>query len=95
MLVYQGAKLPLRAFMPDGIFLTGSTMYEKLGIAINVREPIPDNCIQCNQCSLVCPHPAIRAVFVREEDLVKNGPKDFITVEAKRKGLKGLRYSSR
>ncbi|HUU41780.1 MAG TPA: pyruvate:ferredoxin (flavodoxin) oxidoreductase, partial [Desulfatiglandales bacterium] len=91
MLAQQGDKLPVSAFSPDGIFPTGTTKYEKRGIAVNVPEWQPDNCIQCNQCSFVCPHAVIRPVLARKEDLV-NAPKDFITVEAKGKELKGFSY---
>jgi pyruvate-ferredoxin/flavodoxin oxidoreductase len=91
MLAQQGDKLSVSAFSPDGIFPTGTTKYEKRGIAITVPEWIPENCIECNQCSLVCPHAVIRPALAREEDLVK-APKDFVTVEAKGKELKGLRF---
>jgi len=91
MLAQQGDKLPVSAFSPDGIFPTGTTKYEKRGVAINVPEWIPENCIQCNQCAFVCPHAAIRPVLARKEDL-GNAPEDFVTVEAKGKELKGLRF---
>lgn len=91
MLAQQGDKLPVSAFSPDGTIPTATTQYEKRGIATNVPEWQPDNCIQCNQCSFVCPHAVIRPVLAREGDL-ENAPKDFLTVEAKGKELKGLRY---
>jgi len=91
MLAQQGDKLPVSAFPPDGIFPTATTRFEKRGIAIKVPEWQPEHCIQCNQCSFVCPHAVIRPVLAREEDL-KDAPKDFVTVEAKGKELKGLRY---
>jgi pyruvate-ferredoxin/flavodoxin oxidoreductase len=91
MLAQQGDKLPVSALPPDGIFPTATTQYEKRGIAINVPEWQPENCIQCNQCSFVCPHAVIRPVLAHDEDL-KDAPKDFVTVEAKGKELKGLRY---
>jgi pyruvate-ferredoxin/flavodoxin oxidoreductase len=91
MMAQQGDKLPVSVFSPDGIFPTGTTKYEKRGIAINVPEWIPKNCIQCNQCSFVCPHAVIRPVLARKEDL-SNAPKNFITTAAKGKELKGLRF---
>ncbi|MBN1849526.1 MAG: pyruvate:ferredoxin (flavodoxin) oxidoreductase [Deltaproteobacteria bacterium] len=91
MLAQKGDQLPVSAFSPDGIFPTATTQYEKRGIAINVPEWIPENCIQCNQCSFVCPHAVIRPVLATDEDL-ENAPKGFITVEAKGKELKGFRY---
>ncbi len=91
MLAQQGDRLPVSAFSPDGIFPTGTTKYEKRGVAINIPEWQPDECIQCNQCSFVCPHAAIRPVLARDTDL-HGAPQDFVTVEAKGKELKGLRY---
>ncbi len=91
MLAQQGNRLPVSAFSPDGIFPTGTTKYEKRGVAINVPQWIPENCIQCNQCSFVCPHAVIRPALAAKEDL-KEAPKDFVTVDAKGKELKGLKY---
>ena len=91
MLAQQGDKLPVSALPPDGIFPTATTKYEKRGVAINVPMWIPENCIQCNQCSFVCPHAVIRPVLAREESL-KKAPKSFVTVEAKGKEVKGLRF---
>lgn len=91
MLAQQGDKLPVSAFSPDGIFPTGTTRYEKRGVAVNVPEWIPKNCIQCNQCAFVCPHAVIRPVLAPKEDL-RNAPKDFVTLKAMGKELKGLRF---
>ncbi len=91
MLAQQGDRLPVSSMPPDGIFPTGTTQYEKRGIAIHIPEWIPENCIQCNQCAFVCPHAVIRPVLAREEDL-KNAPKDFVTEDAKGKELKGLKF---
>ena len=54
----QGNKLPVSAFvgMEDGTFEQATSQYEKREIAIMVPQWIRENCIQCNQCSLVCPH---------------------------------------
>ncbi|MBW1774078.1 MAG: pyruvate:ferredoxin (flavodoxin) oxidoreductase [Deltaproteobacteria bacterium] len=91
MLAQQGDKLPVSAFSPDGIFPTATTMYEKRGIAVTVPEWIPENCIQCNQCSFVCPHAVIRPVLAKTEDLA-DAPEGFVTVDAKGKELKDLQY---
>jgi pyruvate-ferredoxin/flavodoxin oxidoreductase len=69
MLAQQGDKLPVSAFQPDGIFPVDTTKYEKRGVAINVPEWIMENCIQCNQCAMVCPHASIRPVLLTEEEL--------------------------
>ncbi len=87
----RGDKLPVSAFSPDGIFPTGTTKYEKRGIAINVPQWIPENCIQCNQCSFVCPHAVIRPVLADTDDLA-DAPEEFVTVDAKGKELEGLQY---
>jgi pyruvate-ferredoxin/flavodoxin oxidoreductase len=91
MLAQKGDALPVSALPPDGVFPTATSQYEKRGIAINVPEWQPEHCIQCNQCAFVCPHAVIRPVLAREEDL-KDAPADFVTVEAKGKELKGLRF---
>ncbi|WP_028319819.1 pyruvate:ferredoxin (flavodoxin) oxidoreductase [Desulfatiglans anilini] len=91
MLAQQGDRLPVSALPPDGVFPTATTQYEKRGIAILVPEWQPENCIQCNQCSFVCPHAVIRPLLARPEDL-EDAPEHFVTVEAKGKELKGYRY---
>ena len=68
---YQGNKLPVSAFSNhvDGTAPQGSAAYEKRGIAVDVPEWNPANCIQCNFCSLVCPHAVIRPVIMSDEEL--------------------------
>jgi len=77
----KGDDLPVSAFIDreDGTFPAGTTKYEKRGIAVNVPEWIPENCIQCNQCSYVCPHAAIRPFILTDEEL-KNAPEGTKTV---------------
>jgi len=91
MILQNGDKVPVSALPPDGIFPTATSQFEKRGVAINVPEWLPENCIQCNQCSFVCPHAAIRPVLVTEEEF-KRAPKDFATLDAQGKELKGLRF---
>lgn len=69
----QGDSLPVSVFadMADGTFPNGSSAFEKRGIAVNVPEWIPGNCIQCNQCSYVCPHAVIRPAVLSEEEAEK------------------------
>ena len=85
----EGDAIPVstlvREGVDDGTFMAGTTAFEKRGIAVNVPEWIPENCIQCNQCSYVCPHATIRA-FLLNENEKENAPKDMKLLEAK--GLK-------
>ena len=71
----KGDTIPVSTFMNmvDGHLPQGMAAFEKRGIAVDVPEWIPENCIQCNQCSLVCPHAAIRPVVMNAEE-VKNAP---------------------
>jgi pyruvate-ferredoxin/flavodoxin oxidoreductase len=87
----QGDKLPVSAFSPDGIFPVATSKYEKRGVAINVPEWIKDNCVQCNQCSMVCPHAAIRPVLLTDEELA-NAPKGFETIKTVGKELKEYNF---
>ncbi len=66
----QGDKLPVSTFADaaDGTFPQGSAAYEKRGIAVDVPSWNPENCIQCNFCSYVCPHAVIRPVALTEEE---------------------------
>ena len=66
----EGNTLPVSAFVDyvDGTTPSGSSAYEKRGIAVNVPVWNPDNCIQCNFCSYVCPHAVIRPVAMTEAE---------------------------
>ena len=74
----NGDSLPVSAFVgiEDGTFPMGTTAYEKRGIAINVPKWDADKCIQCNQCSFVCPHAVIRPILLNEAE-VNNAPAGF------------------
>jgi pyruvate-ferredoxin/flavodoxin oxidoreductase len=91
MLAQQGDNLPVSAFEPDGLFPVATSQYEKRGVAINVPEWITENCIQCNQCSFVCPHAAIIPLLATDEEL-KNAPASFETKPAVGKELKGYKF---
>ncbi len=91
MLAQQGDNLPVSAFSPDGLFPVATSQYEKRGVAINVPEWIKENCIQCNQCSFVCPHAAIIPVLITDEEL-KGAPASFETKPAIGKELKAYKF---
>ena len=87
----RGNKLPVSTFLgiEDGTFETGTSAFEKRGVAVNVPTWIKEKCIQCNQCSLVCPHAAIRPVLLTEEEAANN-PSLFETLDAT--GFAGKKY---
>ncbi|MBN1597090.1 MAG: pyruvate:ferredoxin (flavodoxin) oxidoreductase [Bacteroidales bacterium] len=89
----KGDDLPVSAFIgrEDGTFPAGTTVYEKRGVAVDVPEWQPDNCIQCNQCAYVCPHSCIRPFLLDEKEASKL-PKDTVLLETKGKGMEGLKY---
>lgn len=88
-----GDDLPVSTFVgrENGEFPAGTAAYEKRGIAVNVPEWISDKCIQCNQCSFVCPHAAIRPFLLNDEEAA-NVPEGTVLLDAKGKGLEGLKY---
>ncbi|MCX7969981.1 MAG: pyruvate:ferredoxin (flavodoxin) oxidoreductase [Negativicutes bacterium] len=75
--------------MTDGTFPMGTSAYEKRGIAVNVPKWLPEHCIQCNQCSYVCPHASIRPFLATDEE-VAAAPEGFVVKEAL--GAKGLKF---
>ncbi len=81
MLKLQGEKLPVSAFSVDGVFPTATTQYEKRGIAVDVPCWVADNCIQCNQCVLVCPHAAIKP-YLAEAGSLENAPEGYQSKKA-------------
>lgn len=89
-----GSKLPVSTFMPyvDGTVPQGSAAYEKRGIAVNVPEWQNENCIQCNQCSYVCPHGVIRPTVMTKEE-AKNAPADMKLIPMTGKGCEDLVYA--
>ena len=94
MVAQCGNDLPLSAFkdIVDGTFPAGTTAYEKRGVATVVPEWNPTNCIQCNQCALVCPHAAIRPVVMTDAEM-KKAPKGMAAIDMKApKELAGMHF---
>lgn len=89
----EGDELPVSAFvgMEDGTFPVGTTAYEKRGIAVMLPEWQIDKCIQCGQCSFVCPHATIRQFLLDQEEIAK-APETFVTKQALGRGLQDYGY---
>jgi pyruvate-ferredoxin/flavodoxin oxidoreductase len=89
----KGDDLPVSAFAgrEDGTFPSGTSQYEKRGIAVNVPEWQPNECIQCNQCSYVCPHAAIRPFLMTEEELA-NAPEGTKSIQGIPGALKAYKF---
>ena len=85
----DGDALPISAFngVEDGTFPLGTAAYEKRGVSVRVPQWDGTKCIQCNQCSFVCPHATIRPVLLTDEE-AKAAPEGFGAVEGKAQ-LKG------
>ena len=79
----------------DGSFEHGTTQYEKRGIGVMAPKWIEENCIQCNQCSFVCPHAVIRPFLITDEELEKapEGVKNHV-LDGKGKGIKDFKIIS-
>ncbi len=90
----RGDDLPVSTFKgaEDGTLPQGSAAFEKRGIAVDVPQWIPENCIQCNQCSYVCPHAVIRAFALDDEEKAK-APADMPTLKMTGKGCENLHFA--
>ena len=89
----KGDSLPVSAFTgrEDGTVPLGTSKYEKRGTAVDVPEWDPDKCLQCNQCSYVCPHAAVRPFLISAAE-AENAPEGFKTKKATGKGLEEYTY---
>ncbi len=88
----RGDQLPVSKMPCDGKFPTGTTKYEKRNIAVHIPAWEPDVCIQCGQCSLVCPHAAIR-IKAYEADQLADAPSTFKSADAKGKDFAGMKFT--
>ncbi len=87
----KGMDIPVSQMSFDGTIPTNTMRVEKRGIAPHVPRWIPENCIQCNQCAMACPHGVIRAKQIDPSDL-ENAPEGFETLESKTKNERNLKY---
>ncbi len=88
----EGNKLPVSAFKDyvDGSTPSGAAAFEKRGVATTVPKWIPENCIQCNFCSYVCPHAVIRPVALTADEAAK-APEGMKITDMT--GMPGLKFS--
>ncbi len=87
----KGDLLPVSCFSEDGTFPTGMTQFEKRGIAVHLPCWVAEHCIQCNQCSFVCPHAVIRPYLLTEEEAA-NVPAGTELLQGKGKGVSDYKY---
>ncbi|MDD5091654.1 MAG: pyruvate:ferredoxin (flavodoxin) oxidoreductase [Candidatus Wallbacteria bacterium] len=87
----KGDSIPVSEMPVDGAVDPGTASIEKRAVSLFVPHWIPENCIQCNQCSFVCPHAAIRTKLVQEKEL-KNPPEGFKVVPTKPASKTGLAF---
>jgi pyruvate-ferredoxin/flavodoxin oxidoreductase len=88
----RGDKIPVSKMPIDGKFPSASTQYEKRNIAVHIPVWEPDICIQCGQCSLVCPHATIR-VKTYDRKYIDKAPKTFKSADAKGKEFEGMKWT--
>ena len=86
----RGDEIKVSQMPDDGTWPTATTQYEKRNIAVYCPEWLPDNCIQCGQCSLVCPHAAIRMKIVPD---LTGAPAGTLSVDAVGKSFKGSKFA--
>ena len=91
VLHFKGDTIPVSKMPYDGRIPSGTAKLEKRGVAPEIPLWIPENCIQCNQCSMICPHAAIRTKQIAPEDL-KNAPEKFITLKSNTRNERNLKY---
>ncbi|RJQ52678.1 MAG: pyruvate:ferredoxin (flavodoxin) oxidoreductase [Nitrospiraceae bacterium] len=92
MIAGKGDSLPVSAIPADGAWPSGTTQYEKRNIGVHIPVWEPDICIQCGQCSFVCPHATIR-IKAYAPSLLNDAPLRFKSADAKGKDLQGLKFT--
>ena len=91
MMAGRGDQLPVSKLPVDGTYPTATSQWEKRSIAQFIPEWLEDNCIECGNCSFVCPHAAIRAKFCHEKEL-EAAPEGFQSSPISARGFPEMRY---
>jgi len=92
MIEGKGDSIPVSAMPNDGTWPTGTTQFEKRNIGVHIPSWESDICIQCGQCSFVCPHASIR-IKAYDAALLKNAPVTFKSADAKGKEFSGMKFT--
>lgn len=92
MMANEGDSLPVSAMPIDGQWPTATAQWEKRNIAQELPEWDPSVCIQCNKCSSVCPHAAIRSKYYPQE-LLENAPESFPSADFRSRELAGQKFT--
>src|SRR3546814_9944643 len=88
----RGDEIPVSAIPVDGSYAGGTTQYEKRNIAFEVPVWKPELCIQCGQCSIVCPHSVIRAKSY-DAALLDGAPEGFLAAPVNARGYPDKRFT--
>ena len=91
VMMMKGDEVPVSKMTFDGSLPTGTSKLEKRCIGPRVPRWVKDNCIQCNQCIMACPHSVIRAKQLKPAEL-ENAPETFVTIKSKTKNENDLEY---
>jgi pyruvate-ferredoxin/flavodoxin oxidoreductase len=89
---FRGEKIPVSKMPVDGTFPTGTTKYEKRNIAEKIPVWDPETCIQCGNCTMVCPHAVIR-MKAYSPDKLNGAPETFKSTDAKGKEFEGMKFT--
>ncbi|MFQ3546733.1 MAG: pyruvate:ferredoxin (flavodoxin) oxidoreductase [Termitinemataceae bacterium] len=92
IIAFRGEKLPVSKMPDDGTFPTGTTKYEKRNIAEKIPVWDPETCIQCGNCTMVCPHAVIR-MKAYSPDKLTGAPATFKSTDAKGKEFEGMKFT--
>ena len=88
----QGDQVPVSAMPVDGTFPTGTTQYEKRGIALEMPVWDPEVCIQCGKCAMACPHAVIR-MKIYDPEVLENAPDGFKSTKATGRSFAGKMFT--
>lgn len=92
MMAGKGDLLPVSVFSPDGTWPSGTAKWEKRNIALHIPSWNPELCIQCNKCSIICPHAVIRSK-VYEPRYLEKAPATFKSADYKAKDFAGMKFT--